>query len=392
MLFRQIVARIVRPAPPSAERLPVTLRLGAILILSVLSQNLTRSPSDAASPLVVEETPLTVEIRGQAYVLAALIVKPSGVTGRLPVALVAHGSPRDNALRASYRAAAMLPRARDLAHRGWLTVAFLRRGFGESQGPFAEGFTCTAPDFRRALAIAAEDIEAVRVAVSRRPDADVTRVLGLGVSVGGAAMLAWAAGRPDGLIGVVNLSGGTGSLVPGQNCDEDGLVSAFGSYGARTRVPTLWVYAENDSFFGLALVRRMHTAFTQGGGDAQLNLLGPVGEDGHTMWNRFDGLLLWLPALDRFLRAHGAPTWDPGPIESAARGLTPAARRVLETYLSAPTEKALSISRTKGLARFWSAVPDLATARQKSREQCEQESGERCDVLFENFAPAASTH
>ncbi len=365
------------------------VRPRAILALAVVLLGLAPGRSGAVSPLVVEESSLTVSIRGRDHALAALIVKPSGATDRLPIALITHGSPRDSAQRPAYRVAALLPRARDLAHRGWLAVAFLRRGFGESEGPFAEGFACATPDFQRALATAAEDIEAVRAVVARRPDADAARVLGLGVSVGGAAMVAWAATRPHGLIGIVNVSGGTGALIPGRNCDEDTLVSAFASYGARTRMPTLWLYAENDSYFGPALVRRMHAAFTQGGGDAILRLFGPVGEDGHTIWSRFDGLLLWLPEMDRFLRAHGAPTWDPRPIEAAASRLTPAARQVLQTYLSAPTEKAFAVSRRKGLGRFWSAVADLETARQKSREQCEQDSGERCDVVLEDFTPAA---
>ena len=361
-----------------------------MLVLSVSLLGFTPSASIAGSPLIVEESSVKATIRGREYSLAALIVKPGGATSRLPIALIAHGSPRDRAERPKYRAGAMLPVARDLAHRGWLAVVFLRRGFGESQGPFAEGFTCSAPDFRQALATAAEDIEAVHVAIASRPDADRTRVLGLGVSVGGAAMLAWAATSPEGLAGVVNLSGGTGALMPERNCDEDGLVSAFASFGARSRMPTLWLYAENDSYFGPALVRRMHTAFTREGGDARLDLFGPVGEDGHKLWSLFDGRVLWLPALDRFLRAQGMPTWDPRPIEATASRLVPTARRVLESYLTAPTEKALAVSRGKGLARFWSAVAGLDTARQKSRELCERDSGERCDVLLEDFVPAAS--
>ena len=365
-------------------------RIGVIVILSVWLVSFVPSLSIADSQLIVEESSLKVNIRGRDYLLAALLVKPSGVTTRLPIALIAHGSPRDRAERPNYRVGALLPRARDLAHRGWLAVAFLRRGFGNSQGPFAEGFTCSSPDFLQALATAAEDIEATRAAVAKRPDVDATRVLGLGMSVGGAAMLAWAATRPEGLVGVVNLSGGTGALLPERNCDEDGLVSAFASYGTRSRVPTLWLYAENDSYFAPVLVRRMHAAFTHGGGDAKLDLFGPVGEDGHQLWRLFDGLMLWLPALDRFLRAHGLPTWDPRPIAAVASRLTPAGHRVIDSYLSAPTEKALSISSGRGLVRFWSGIGDLQTARLKSRELCEQSSGERCDVLLENFTPVGS--
>jgi len=360
--------------------------VGVKTILYVLFLGLAPGISAADFPLLVEDSSLKVEIRGRAYSLEALIVKPGDITGRLPIALIAHGSPRDPAERPKSRARALLPQARDLAHRGWLVVAFLRRGFGASDGPFTEGFTCSVPDFRGALAIAAEDIEAARVAVAKRPDADAARVLGLGVSVGGAAMLAWAATRPEGLVGIVNLSGGTGSLLPGRNCDEEGLVSAFASFGAQSRVPTLWLYAENDSFFGPDLVRRLHAAFTREGGAAQLIPFDPVGKDGHQLSSLFEGRMLWLPALDRFLRAQGLPTWDPRPLEDIANQLNPQGKSVLAKYLSAPTEKALSISRVKRSVWFWSGTEDPETARRKSLDECERGSGERCDLVAQNFS------
>ncbi len=37
-------------------------------------------------------------------------------------------------------------------------------------------------------------------------------------------------------------------------------------FGSRTRVPTLWLYAENDSLFGPELVRGMHEAYVKAGG------------------------------------------------------------------------------------------------------------------------------
>ena len=346
--------------------------------------------SAADLPLSVEESALKAEIRGVSYSLEALTVKPGGSTGRLPVALIAHGSPRDGAARTKYDVHALLPQARDLAHRGWLVVAFLRRGFGKSDGPFAEGYTCSAADFRRALETAAEDIEAIRVAVARRPDADSTRVLGLGVSVGGASMLAWATTRPEGLVGIVNLSGGTGSPTAGRNCDEDGLVSAFASFGARSRVPTLWLYAENDSFFGPELVRRLHTAFTREGGQATLSQFGPVGEDGHQLWYLFDGRMLWLPAVDQFLRAQSLPTWDPRSMEAITNRLDPQQRGVLEKYLSAPTEKALATAPRRQLVWFYAGSADLHAARQASLEGCEHASFEHCEVAAENFGPPGS--
>jgi hypothetical protein len=178
--------------------------------------------------------------------------------------------------------------------------------------------------------------------------------------------------------------------MPERNCDEDGLVAVFAELGARSRVPTLRLYAESDSFFGPALVRRLHDAFTRAGARAELIMFGPVGHDGHHLWQLFDGRVLWLPALDRFLRAQGLPTWDPRPLEAVAGQLKPPARNVLGRYLGAPAEKALAVSRGKGLARFWSGTGDLQIARRRSLDVCERDSAERCDVLIENFRPAGA--
>ncbi len=357
------------------------------LLLVVVDLWLACAPGMARgdSALRVEESLLTVQIGGRSHSMEALIVKPAASVGRLPIALITHGSPRDPAGRAKYRARFMLPQARDLAHRGWLVVAVMRRGFGASEGPFAEGYTCAAPDFGKALDTAAQDIEAVRRAIAERSDADATRVLGLGVSVGGAAMLAWAATRPKGLVGVVNISGGSGAFKPENNCDEDRLVSTFAAYGARSPAPTLWLYAENDSYFGPGLVRRLHGAYTREGGEATLALFGSVGRDGHQLWDLFAGRALWLPTLDQFLRAQNLSTWDSRPIDALASRLPARERAAMARYLSAPGEKALSVSRVKRKAWFWAGSADIHSARQKSLEGCERDSAERCDVLVENF-------
>jgi len=43
----------------------------------------------------------------------------------------------------------------------------------------------------------------------------------------------------------------------------------------------LWIYNENDTFFGPALCKRMHDAFTEAGGKAKYHLLPAFGSDGH---------------------------------------------------------------------------------------------------------------
>ena len=198
-------------------------------------------------------------------------------------------------------------------------------------------------------------------------------------------MLAWASVQPRGVVGIVSLSGGAGAVEPGRNCDEDALVSVIGSYGLSSRVPTLWLYAENDTFFGPSVVQRMHAAYAQAGGAAEVHVFGRLKEDGHELWKRFDGNLLWLPTLDRFLRARGLPTWEAEPMEQIAKRLGGPARDLFRSYLAAPTEKAFAVSRDRRLARYWSQEGDLEVARRESLAACERDSGGNCDVLVEDF-------
>ncbi len=335
----------------------------------------------------IEEVALKVDIRGWTYTLETAIVRPPEGNGPWPLLLVTHGSPRLPADRQKIRTARMLSQARDMAHRGWVSVVIVRRGFGVSDQPFAEGYNCAAPNYRRALTTAAEDVAAVHAVVARWPDVDATRILAMGVSVGGATMLAWATTQPPGLMGVINVSGGTGSHSPRANCDENGLVSTFGSFGAETRVPSLWFYSENDSYLPPDLVRRMHAAYTKAGGPGQLNMFGPVSDDGHEIWTLSEGRRLWMPLVDRFLRERSLPTWDPAPVDRLAQGLNSDARRVLAAYLAWPSEKAMAVSRVKKLARFWGYQSETEATLKGSVSACEKDAGEPCDVVIENFTP-----
>jgi dienelactone hydrolase len=337
----------------------------------------------AMAAIVEQETSLAVRIGGLAYKLEAVLAKPD-LPGRLPMALITHGSPRDPADRARFSAKDMAAQARDFALRGYLAVAFLRRGFGKEGGRFVEGYDCNRPDFFAALDTAGRDIEAAASSLAERPDADASRIVGVGTSVGGASMLAFAARQPKGLAAIINISGGTGSDKPNHNCDERQLVATFGKFGGGVRVPTLWFYAANDQYFGPELVERLHQSFTEAGAVAELRKFGPVGTDGHFIFGTLDGKLLWLPALDGFLRQHQLPTWEQSGVDPVATKLSAEAKRVLARYLAAPSNKAMALS-PKGVARYWSAA-DIALARTNSVRECQKDSGEpSCTVVLENF-------
>jgi len=360
---------------------------GIIACAAIVAAFLAGLAPASAQALIEESTFLSVQIDGRPYRLEAMVVKPAGATGRLPIALITHGRNSSADENAKKRASDHLPQARDFAHRGWLAVVIVRRGFGLSEGREPPGVDCVRQNFRDNFERNADDLAAALAVIARRPDADPRRVIAAGVSAGGAAALALAARRPPGLVGVINVSGGLQLSRAGIPCGfEPGLIAAFSAFGTRARVPTLWLYAENDRLFSPTLVRTLHETYTRAGASADLQMFPPLSADGHQLWGVFEGRKQWLPALDRFLVTNALPTWDRPATEAklfTAR-LATSSRTVVEGYLAAPSEKVLAISQTTRRA-FWWAGGELALMRQKSRAACEQKTGEPCAIVMENF-------
>ena len=115
-----------------------------------------------------------------------------------------------------------------------------------------------------------------------------------------------------GLVAVVNFAGGRGSRGPNDVCSPEALVRAMARYGAASHVPQLWIYAENDLFFGPELARRMHEAFVGSGGRAEFVRAPGFGRDGHRLFGA-GGPGAWGSYVDPFLRSQGLPA-APNPL------------------------------------------------------------------------------
>jgi dienelactone hydrolase len=339
--------------------------------------------------LVEDPSFLRVKIDGRTYRLEALTVKRADAAGRLPIALITHGKAPLESRMLDDHASNFVRQARDLARRGWLAVVVIRRGFGASDGPLAAPVSCASKSLIERFSADADDLQASLEAIAERPDADPARAIAIGVSAGGAVVTALSARNPKGLLGVVNVSGG----LRLQSCPkEEALVSAFRSFGATSRVPSLWIYAKNDSFFGPALVDRMHEAFLAGAGDVKLVMLEPDEGDGHFIFSQAKGRMKWLPQMDAFLRHQQLPTWRREDADALMKklGLKEAARGLIETYVAAPSERALAQSaadRHVGVAHGWRSPEE---ARKSAIFYCER-SGGPCEVMMENdrwVAPA----
>jgi dienelactone hydrolase len=369
------------------------LRMVRTLLLPLLGLSFAAAATvRAEEPLVVEETFLAVTIKGKPYRLEALIMKEAGANRRLPIALITHGQVKEAEKREAVEPRHFLQVARDFARRGWLAAGVIRRGFGRSQGtaPYVlRG--CRDGDVVTPMDDQTDDLEAALKVIGQRPDADASTVVAFGVSVGGAAVLNLAARQPEALRAVINMSGGI-RFMPRPNgepaaCTAEELIPFFASLGKRSRLPTLWLYAENDTLFPGNYVRQLHEAYVAAGGRADFHMFDPIGEDGHFMMGHVDGLLRWLPALDRFLRTNGLHTYDPAPIAAAVSGLNPTAelRAVVRRYEGRATEKALVVSQSNKAMYVQFAGTDLAKTEAKALEICVEKTKEPCRPFLRNF-------
>jgi dienelactone hydrolase len=352
----------------------------------------SRATASLDGELIEERTFLTVETDKGPYRLETLIVRPAKADGPLPIALITHGKNLKSEDNRAIRADLMLPQARDFAARGWLAAAVVRRGYGQSDGvpgvPRGAAYmACETGDLVHGLDVEADDIDGALKALAARPDADGSRAIAVGQSLGGATVLAYAARRPAGLIGVVNISGGVWrSKADGNMCDFDGLTAAMASFGARTRIPTLWLYSENDSLFPPDVVARMRDAYVAAGGRAELVMFPPILHDGHRLFADFAGRVKWLRALDRFLASSRMPNANVARVDKvmSVAKFAPAARPTVEEYFSTPSPKTL-VTTASGSGAYWVANPeDIEGARKRVLARCREKSGADCSVVMVN--------
>lgn len=246
--------------------------------------------------------------------LRATVFRPQGAsTQRYPLAVINHGTSEANRLSVSMPVYYWL--SRWFIERGFAVVVPQRRGHGATGGPLVEAVgDCRHPDHYQSGLIAAQDVGAAVDYMAGQPFVDPSRIVVVGISTGGWASLALAAQRPDLARAVVNFAGGRGGHAWGHDnaiCDAPALVRAAGDYARTARTPTLWLYAENDSYFGPPLAAKMAAAWKDGGGTVEYDPLPAYGSDGHDIADDRAGWNLWGATLDRFLASSLSDHKDP---------------------------------------------------------------------------------
>lgn len=237
--------------------------------------------------------------------LKATTYRPKG-PGPFPLALMMHGGITDDGKRHELGMPHFFDLAVLLIDRGYFVVAPQRRSYGDDPNPFAEqNGSCSVADFRKALGAAAADGQATIDFMRRQPFIDGTRLLIVGHSAGGATSLAMGADTPSGLTGIINFAGGKGANPTGnwrKNCHPENLLEAVRGYGARTKVPSLWIYAQNDLWVPPDYATMMHKAYNEAsGGKARLLITAAYGADGHYMALQRDGAEIWRKDVTAFV-------------------------------------------------------------------------------------------
>jgi dienelactone hydrolase len=214
------------------------------------------------------------------------LYRPRG-DGPFPLAIINHGSAEDRAQRAKLAMPEFPALTEWLLARGYAVLVPQRPGHGITGGRYLEGQgSCGNPDFVRAGLAAASSIENAIDFMREQNFIKSDGIVVIGNSAGGWAALALASRNPHGVVAVVDFSGGRGGRdrnKANNNCAPNQLVAAAAAYGRTARIPTLWLYAENDTYFGPELSRRMADAFKAAGGDAEYHLLSAVRGDGHAL-------------------------------------------------------------------------------------------------------------
>ena len=357
---------------PLGQRTIVRVAIVAVIALLVLCRGFAEQ---AKSPdLVVTNLHIPTGESGKKG-LAAVMIRPNDSLPH-PLALVTHGTPQDYSQLSPF---AYFFEAQEFARRGWTTVIVLRRGFGDSGGDYAENPGPCGPmtDYEGVTRQAAIDLRAAAIYLDSRPEVDASRMIAIGHSTGGLAVVGLTANPPPNLVAAISFAGGRGhgSSPPGQVCAPETLISAFASFGKRARVPMLWVYATNDQNFGPDLAEQLYGAYTRGGGKVTFIRAAPFAQDGHRLFSEA-GIPIWTAMVDDFLKRQNLALRDtlldiPPPAVAPPDFLPQAFRKDFQLYLYSPAHKAFAASKN-GHIGYVSGRPSVDDARKHALEACKK--------------------
>jgi dienelactone hydrolase len=285
------------------------LRVAVVCIVAVMMLAATAFADDQPANRSIQEEVWAIPVT---LPTIAYVVRPVG-DGPFPLVVMNHGVSLNQKERGFFPLVEFRDAAMWFARRGYMVVA-PSGGYGAAaldepeRGLYSLFYSkiggCDNPNFHDAgLAVALIDKWIIDYLADQKLIVP-NDVIVVGQSAGGWAAIALSSRNVPGVRAIITFAAGRGGRVdgkPNNNCAPDKLVAATADFGRTARVPMLWIYAENDTFFGPALSKRMHQAYTGAGGSAEYHMLPPFGSDGHFLVDSPDAIPLWAPLVGPFL-------------------------------------------------------------------------------------------
>lgn len=255
-------------------------------------------------PLFEEEVKIPIKIKTllgtKTLNLSAAIYAPD-MDGKFPLLILNHGSPMSEQERRSmetFRTQSMI-----FARRGFVVAVPMRRGYGTSEGEYAEdGGKCDNYDYDRVAQEAVKDIEATVEFMKQRTYVDGgKKIVMVGQSSGGFSSLAYGASHADKVAAIINFAGGKVRPQGNKVCSEDRLAEAMSKFGRSSGMPTLWIYVEQDLYTPPKLYKKLFEIYQDKGGRGEFISLSS--EYGHYFFYR--GMKIWQPIVEEFFKEVG---------------------------------------------------------------------------------------
>lgn len=287
------------------------MRLTSFAMRILLAALICACLQTTAPALLIEDAPLVLDASRNEQVITVpsdnlhpvklqlTLFTPNG-SGPFPLAIMNHGS--DGSIGAKLNPRNRSPLAVGyFLSRGYAVALPMLRGYAGSEGMVeirgCDPATVGIDD--------AKDIYAIIEHLSTLSIIDSRNIVVAGQSFGGWNTLALGTLKHPWVKGLINFSGGM--LVSTCSNPEYSLAAAAGQFGARTSVPSLWFYGENDKLFPVSLWRAMFERYTAEWGPAELVDYGVFKDNSHMMLGYKEGLAIWVPKVDAFLAKVGLP-------------------------------------------------------------------------------------
>jgi len=293
--------------------------------------------------------------RPQTRTMYLTLFRPKG-KGPFPLAVISHGRAVSREQRAAPSYQRLESASRFLVRKGFLVIVPTRVGYGATGQDFDPEETSLGKgrDYSQLADAASTQVLAAVDYGRAMADVDPSRIVLVGQSVGGLATVASAARNPPGVVAAINFAGGAGGdpeRHPGTPLDPGQLKDLYRDLGKTARVPMLWIYTQNDRYFGPDCSQAWAKAFAAAGGQVDYRLLPAFRANGHELFA--EGCDLWMPLVEEYLKQAGFP--QPGLLPRPQ----PTRFAALEAVAQVP---GLQASGQEGYRKFLEAAPPRAFA------------------------------